>query len=110
MPDDRKTFDIKQATIPIVSVAAVVGALLAGVFWIQSSIGQESARLSTDIRAVSADVQSVKEKVTAIDSSRFTAADGLELWKQISVQRENLARIEQRQADLIERVRTVEKK
>lgn len=108
MSDEPKTLNVQSLTIPIVSVVAVVGALLGGVLWIQSAIAGEGNKLSDCISEVAADVQSLRERVIAIDASRFTAGDGLEVWRQIATIKETCVRIEQRQVDIAERLKTIE--
>ena len=107
--EDRPV-NLREATVPIISVIAVVGALIGGVLWIQNSIASESKSLRASIESVADDVQNLREKVVSIDASRFSASDGLDVWKQIATVKETLVRIEQRQADVMERLKLAEKK
>lgn len=64
----------KQFVLPLgLSVASVVAAFLGGALWI-------NAQLS----AMTASIHELSKIVAGIEASRFTAENGLELWKAIS--------------------------
>lgn len=101
---------LKDITIPAVSVVAVVGALFGGANWIQGSIKESVAEVASDVQAMKESVASLDRKVAVMDGSRFTSANGLEVWQAIAAIKSEIVRLETRQLGIIERIAILEKK
>lgn len=76
----------KQIALPLgISVASVVAAFLGGALWINAQL-----------TAMTLSIHELSRTVAALDASRFTAANGLEMWQAISDIKTRIAVMEAR--------------
>lgn len=106
----RPPVDATTLVVPVVSVFAVISALLLGVFWIQGAIASSYTKMEAGLQQVQDEVRSVREKLIHLETTRLTNTDGLAIWQGIAAARENIARIETRQAVMIEALLSLEER
>jgi len=105
----------KEILIPLASVLAVVGALFAGAGYIQTAINGVGLQVTTlnyqmneQVAIINKEISAIRVQVASIEASRFNSADALLIWKEIASQQTAIAKCQERQAIIIERVNRLE--
>ena len=94
----------KQSRSDWFKVVLMIASPLAGVFLAAGAVTNELRRVSETVRDLAQSVNGISNRLTAVESSRFTTTDGLRITETVGRINEQLAKTTQALVDMERRI------
>ena len=83
--------NVKEVALPLALVITVVVTFLGGAAWINKEQQTTRDMNAANIQKLSQEISHISSRLHTLEASRFTVANGLELWKEIAIIKEKIA-------------------